>query len=856
MFRKIWHKLLHNNAIVYEMSFLMLAVIFHSLGICSGEGMQEVIAATAQGVWSMLLILVIIYAGMFCRYHNRKNVLIMAGRVLDKVICLLAIFEILHSDIEKGKVIACGVGLIGIWLITEIIDNWESKQEHLESEDLYDSRKEQLQQLLAHIQNNEDSETICISAFWGSGKSFFINKACEELQDYPIVMIQAMDMEDQEKLYRYVFSSIGELLESRGYYAGKSSEWQKYVASFGKVLFGINSLVEQTLSFSMGNTSNYRAQKEELSSIFKEAFRKQKLLIIVDDLERCDAEKAKVYLQFIKEIATFPRTMVIFLADYEKLLANGIVTQEASNKFITQVMTLREADSNEIRQELEKKYHIQIDSEVEYFENCFEKEKHLISMKEGFINTNRGDKKEDELKIKEEKESLETAYLFFQKSMANPRYYIAIARCMEERKSLIDTYLREEKEYLDRMMAMHQIFIVSWIQVVMSDAYTKMSETGIQQYVNNNLVEPKSRETRALSILTGEFWQRKDENYYNGFVSEQRYTFADHILQCTSLVKEDAVRYQSPDEKCILAAEQAEPLEGNYPGYVRICGILGYNNNVDTDTRNRLVRATLNQMKESLDRTEAIYEIISMMRETVGQIHKEPPITLYSDCCEVLQELNYLEVKGTSMYEEKLLTPENYYNRNITQWLPMRQYRNAITKGTDVNGPKLEWDDGEKTQLSIRALELEFQEASLILEEHQATKYSEIKGAIEICRVMLMQMKALYKMNRQVAQILENQRVCDDNILEKVNEELDRLKGLLNLKQLEGGRFTTEWDIPKIKEYTNYVEGMEREPVVEELAEKLNEMVSILVELDESRSYVELRTKLLTIQESFSRSSK
>lgn len=845
MITSVWHKILHKRNVLYEILFIALATILHFFKMYANEEIQEdIVSVTEQGIIHLLLILAVIYIGMFLKYHNKRNVMNMAGRVLDKVLCLLIIMKILRNEIDKGTVIMLLAFLIGDWLLTEMSVKKKNEQDTFKSRALYEGRKEQLEQLIARIKTNSDSETICISAPWGSGKTFFIHKVCERLKEYPIVTIQAMDMEDQEKLYKYVFSSIGELLEARDYYTGMSSEWQKYVSSFGKVLFGTNALIHQMLSTTMGNTSDYRTQKDGLSDIFDKAFGKQKLLIIVDDLERCDVEKARVYLQFIKEIATFPRTLVIFLADYEKLISNGILTQEASNKFISEVITLQEVNCDEIQKELEKKCHVTMDSEIEYFRGCFDRERRKISMQTIMLRDYSSKRDEKEKELNKQREDLEQAYFFFQKSITNPRYYLAIAYRIEERKRLVNQYLGDEKAYLDRMMAMHQIFIISWIQVVMSNIYTKISEIGIIQFVNSNLIIPQSTEMKTLAILTECFWQRDTKNYYDGFVTEQRYTFANNILQCTSLMKKDAVQYQSEDEKCIIAAEQAEPLQGEYAGYKRICGILGYYSDADVNTRNRLVRATLSQMKELFPRDEAVYEIISLMKEG-RQIHTYSPITLYSDCYKILRELDYWEVKGLTSYSDKLLTPKYYYNQNVVQWTSLRQYLNALTGLTDVTGPQLEWNNEEQIQDSIQTLKSEFEEAEVLLKEHQAMKYPDVKKSVHVCKIILVQLQALYEVNKQIAKICEAQCISDDNIMEKVTEELNILRTLLEKDEHVKGKTTMEWDIPKIKEYIDYVANMEKKSVVKELVDKLNEIVSIAVELDESREYTALRSELL-----------
>ena len=66
------------------------------------EIQEDIVSVTEQGIIHLLLILAVIYIGMFLKYHNKRNVMNMAGRVLDKVLCLLIIMKILREEIDKG----------------------------------------------------------------------------------------------------------------------------------------------------------------------------------------------------------------------------------------------------------------------------------------------------------------------------------------------------------------------------------------------------------------------------------------------------------------------------------------------------------------------------------------------------------------------------------------------------------------------------------------------------------------------------------------------------------------------------------------------------------------------------------
>lgn len=346
---------------IYEAIFIILAFLVRNKGILADEGILEKINIAKQCFDVALSIVLSLFAGMLLVYKNRISIVISMIRFVNKILFLLIVLEILVSDDISGmKMWGMGFLLLVSMLAASVSlrKNKKYKDKTEPGEKLYHSREEQRNQLVKKIREDDDMETICVSAPWGSGKTFFIEKVCDELDEYPILTINAMDMEDQQKLYQYVLNCISELLDERGYYTGFNSEWHKYVSAFSKVLFGKNDLLNQIFS---AGASDYRNQKIVLNEIFEKAFKEQKLVIIVDDLERCIVEKAKQYLQFIKEISTFPRTMVIFLADYQKLISNEIITQEAANKFITEIMVLREASCDEIQQELKNKYDFNMD---------------------------------------------------------------------------------------------------------------------------------------------------------------------------------------------------------------------------------------------------------------------------------------------------------------------------------------------------------------------------------------------------------------------------------------------------------------------------------------------------------------
>ena len=822
---------------IYEAIFIILVIVFRNKGILADEGILKKINIAKQCLEIALSIVLSLFAGMLLVYRNRNSIVIAMIKFVNKTVFLSIVLEILVSgDITGKKMWGMGFLLLVSMLAASVSlrKNKKYKDNTDIEEKLYHSREEQRNQLVKRIREDDDMETICVSAPWGSGKTFFIEKVCEDLDEYPILTINAMDMEDQQKLYQYVLNCISELLEERGYYTGFNSEWQKYVSAFSKVLFGKNDLLNQIF---FTGASNYRNQKIVLNEIFEKAFKEQKLVIIVDDLERCEVEKAKQYLQFIKEISTFPRTMVIFLADYQKLIFNEIITQEAANKFITEIMVLREASCDEIQQELKDKYNFSMDEEIAYFKGCFESDMRMLQMTEAMMKTARGDSANNE--TEEKKAKWEKAERFFRRSLANPRNYIAIARKIEERKRIVDTYVEDKNEYLNWIQATHQIFIISWIQVVMSDEYTKLSEIGVKKYVENNLCEPFSEKTYALFILTKVFWGTEYRTRYANYQLDKRYIFADHVLQCTGRIGEDVVSYKTEDEKCIYDAEHSLPINEKYEGYWRIRGILEYGNNADIDTKNRLVRKTIMQMKASLQKNELVFEMMSLCNDS-GEFNNQSPLTLFSDIYNlVLKEMDWSEVKGVQGWKNKLLTPQNYYH-NMQDWSRLRKYRDAWLEKAPGVEPKLEWDTKDKTQKAIDYLKDELCEAESVLITNDAISYPDVQKIITNCYVALEQLQALLEIWKQLDNNVSNQMIDGTNVLETLDE-------ILTIVSTETDHL--RWDTDEIAKYINIVENMENSPCAIKAVEKLHEIVTHISELNpEWNNTVSLRSRLFALQ--------
>lgn len=166
--------------------------------------------------------------------------------------------------------------------------------------------------------------SVCVSGKWGIGKTSLVLGSCNELHkkwkdSYAFIFIQALELDTLSSLFNYFFTRVKSILKSRGAYVGIGSEYQKLISSLGGLISNasLTSFLERNLF--PPPLEDYRSQREQLESLISEVFTEGKLIIVVDDIERCEPNKAKEFLFFIKEIATMRCCISIFIADYQHL---------------------------------------------------------------------------------------------------------------------------------------------------------------------------------------------------------------------------------------------------------------------------------------------------------------------------------------------------------------------------------------------------------------------------------------------------------------------------------------------------------------------------------------------------------
>lgn len=218
--------------------------------------------------------------------------------------------------------------------------------------DLFPEHRKQAQDIANIIINSSaDPISLCLSGKWGMGKTSIIHGAIEILNTHvdkfvDTIHIKALELDDKNTLIRYLMAQIRDRLKSRGAYVGINSEYAEFVSSITGTITSsaVGTFIQNKLSVS----SDYRVQKHALELVLGRVYQNGKLVVIVDDIERCDKDTAREYLFIVKEIATMRNCVSIFVTDYDML--NEIISIESTstdapdflNKFFNYRINLRE----------------------------------------------------------------------------------------------------------------------------------------------------------------------------------------------------------------------------------------------------------------------------------------------------------------------------------------------------------------------------------------------------------------------------------------------------------------------------------------------------------------------------------
>lgn len=360
---------------------------------------------------------------------------------------------------------------------------------------LFDNRKSQCD-LVANIIKNKkiisDGYSICISGEWGSGKTSFIealldnlksdNQKNEEKVPYSVIRINALELENINTLIEYYFKALKNILDEKGAYSGFKSEYKEMVNSFLKI--ASHDSIADYVTNKLYPQNDYRKSIEELDKLIKDVMKDERIIIVVDDIDRCSDEKATETMFFVKEIATRSNCVSFFLVEYNKLKGSKIIKEFGDGfleKFFNRVVAINKADYNKIIRKFDDvNFTRNIKKVLDYYEKAVESAELELKMNKDSDAASQSSKSLNERN--KEFDNMKSL-------LSNPRKIIKAHEQYKVLNGVVDKNIKSNKEvseetikkYLEKIDFQKQLILISLLYGFHPDLYTYFECEGYEK---------------------------------------------------------------------------------------------------------------------------------------------------------------------------------------------------------------------------------------------------------------------------------------------------------------------------------------------------------------------------------------
>lgn len=302
-----------------------------------------------------ILFFMFIRGSQFKNCHTYYNKLLKYVLYLNYVEMFIMIFS---GSNEEGKgyitlkvqvAMTCVLILINSVLENvKVIDSISNSFDGHNSEELFEVRKLQQEEIYRKIVDHtgEGQMTIFISDEWGGGKSFFMERLSDRLEKtegfYPI-WININEFSEKETFIKQILHMIYVTLTENNYYVGHSSEFEIYLhAILNNVLDEPMSqiFVEKFETLSKGKLEQSKTLTE-ICKDFSEMLGGDRIVIMVDDMDRCTEKMIAEAVKVFSEILFLPKSIIVFAGDYKYLLSKKEFRDGFFDKYFMRNYNLR-----------------------------------------------------------------------------------------------------------------------------------------------------------------------------------------------------------------------------------------------------------------------------------------------------------------------------------------------------------------------------------------------------------------------------------------------------------------------------------------------------------------------------------
>lgn len=166
---------------------------------------------------------------------------------------------------------------------------------------------------------DSESFVVGIEGKWGSGKTSLINLVLENLESENIIKIHfnPWNFSDQNQLITDFFDSIADVLKGHSGAVEKIRNYALKLLKKSSLSFAPEiPYVGLKLNFPIyeGVAETLEKQKKEIGELLKKAGKR--IVIIIDDIDRLDAEEVELVFKLVKKSANFEN--IVFLLAYDR----------------------------------------------------------------------------------------------------------------------------------------------------------------------------------------------------------------------------------------------------------------------------------------------------------------------------------------------------------------------------------------------------------------------------------------------------------------------------------------------------------------------------------------------------------
>lgn len=484
-------------------------------------------------------------------------------------------------------------------------------------EELFPKHRAQAERIVKIISDSSSEPlSICLSGDWGSGKTSTIQGVIKLLENeyskkYSIIRINAMEIDNKQALINYFISEVKDCLKERGIYTGLASELKEFIVSTVSTLAkdSIGSFIQKIL---FSNESNYRKEKNDLENLIVNTFEEGKIILIVDDIERCQPKIAKEFLFLIKEVATMKNCVSIFVTDYNilnDLIANNDISDKNNHYYLDKFFNHRLDLCNENLEDIvcfldkhfkedipeyDSIYEMILMSPGKWCKTVFDNlEVKIKKQKEYIVNQNLP--KEDKIVQEEKLLNFKNNKTAFEQFINNPRMLVKfyntfkrnIFNCYKDFSNVANKY--EINKFANERNIGEIIAFLSFVEVYLPDELINIRKESAyyiepRKYGNNLNISEKQNFLIEIASVT---IYRKDSNNkdLSNYIMNEINNFINCYLEPDTILNQLLKPFSSQEEEYIdaIKSNNVKYIEENWHNMVKITITNLHNSNKDTD---------------------------------------------------------------------------------------------------------------------------------------------------------------------------------------------------------------------------------------------------------------------------------